>query len=336
MQARAEGNAEPVVAPAAMRAVEISRFSRTAEGLAMVERPVPSPGPDEVLVEVHAAGLNPSDIGNVAGLFSQTRLPRIPGRDLAGVVVRGPSYLIGQAVWATGAEFGFTRDGAHADYVTAPIRGVRPKPATLSMAQAAAAGVPFVTAWMAIEALGARPGQTLLVIGARGAVGSAACELGRWLGLDVIRAVRSPSGPEDISTEAPDLRDAVLARTSDRGADVCLDTAGGDMLQAGLACLAARGRMAVITARGDGVASFDLRHFYHRELHLLGVDSLSQCAVEAGEILDRIAPGFETSALTSPQDLDVRPLAEAVEIYRNGFDRLLAGQKLRKTVLAPR
>lgn len=84
------------------------QFDKTGDlsALRYVEVPTPVPGADEVLVQIKAAGLNPSDVKNVLGRFPTT-LPRIPGRDFAGVVVEGPQALIGQEVWGTGRELGF-------------------------------------------------------------------------------------------------------------------------------------------------------------------------------------------------------------------------------------
>lgn len=85
------------------------QFDKTGDlsSLRFVDVPTPVPGADEVLVEIKAAGLNPSDVKNVLGRFPYTTLPRIPGRDFAGVVVQGPQALIGKEVWGTGRDLGF-------------------------------------------------------------------------------------------------------------------------------------------------------------------------------------------------------------------------------------
>jgi NADPH2:quinone reductase len=95
------------------------QFSRTGDlaALQVVELPTPVPATGEVLVQIKAAGLNPSDVKNVLGRFPYTTMPRVPGRDFAGVVVEGPQALIGQEVWGTGKEIGFLRDGSHAGYI---------------------------------------------------------------------------------------------------------------------------------------------------------------------------------------------------------------------------
>src|SRR6516225_3169374 len=102
--------------PLCMRAL---RFDKTGslEALKVSDIPKPTPGPNEVLVEVKAAAVNPSDIKNVLGGMHETTVPRTPGRDFAGTVVAGPSHLIGQSVFGSGGDLGFRRDGSHAEFV---------------------------------------------------------------------------------------------------------------------------------------------------------------------------------------------------------------------------
>lgn len=127
---------------------------------------------DEVLVEVYAAGINPSDVKNVAGVMEDTTLPRTPGRDFAGVIVEGDS--IGMEVWGTGGDIGFIRNGTHAQYLAIPKDGIAPKPKTLSMSEAGSIGVTHVTAWLAlVDAAQISTGETVLVIGVTGGVGIA-------------------------------------------------------------------------------------------------------------------------------------------------------------------
>src|SRR5215218_240173 len=100
-----------------MRAILIEHPGDPSE-LRPTEVPRPEPGEDEALVEVHAAAVNRSDVLNARGSFPFNTLPRIPGRDFAGVVVEGPRELVGAEVWGTGGgELGFIRDGSHARYL---------------------------------------------------------------------------------------------------------------------------------------------------------------------------------------------------------------------------
>jgi NADPH:quinone reductase-like Zn-dependent oxidoreductase len=131
-------------------------------------------------------------------------LPRIPGRDFAGVVVEGPQALVGQAVWGTGRDLGFFADGSHAQYLSVSAKGVAPKPALLSFAQAASLGVPYTTAWDALERSGVGQGTRLLVIGANGAVGSAALALAKIRGAQVLAAVRRADQVEVLRAQGID------------------------------------------------------------------------------------------------------------------------------------
>ncbi len=154
-----------------MRAVVIHQFG-DPKVLKVEEVPTPQPGSHEVLVAVKAAAINPSDVKNVAGTMHGTTLPRIPGRDFAGIITQGESGLVGHEVWGTGGDIGFTRDGSHAEYLLVPLTAVTPKPATLSMEAAGNAGLTFVTAWSAmVTAANVSSGETAVIIGAAGRSG---------------------------------------------------------------------------------------------------------------------------------------------------------------------
>src|SRR5437764_460384 len=135
-----------------MKAIRIKAFGDVG-GLTAVEVPDPAATPDTALVRVEAASINPSDVKNVQGVIRQTTLPRIPGRDYAGVVETGPAEWIGVEVWGTGGDVGFTRDGTHAQKILVPVASLRRKPARLSSEESASIGVTFMAAWGgAIEA----------------------------------------------------------------------------------------------------------------------------------------------------------------------------------------
>ena len=119
----------------------------------------PRPPTKTAVVRVMAASINPSDVKNVAGAMKQTTLPRIPGRDFAGVVEAGPAEWIGAEVWGTGGDVGFTRDGTHAELIAVPVASLRRKPETLSFEQAASVGVNYMAAWCGIEAAGLKPAR---------------------------------------------------------------------------------------------------------------------------------------------------------------------------------
>jgi NADPH:quinone reductase len=117
---------------------------------------------------VKAAAINPSDIGNVAGHFKNTTLPRTPGRDFAGIVVKG-KHRESEEVWGSAPDLGIVRDGSHAECVVVPVEMLSLKPKSLSMAQAAAIGVRYIAAWASLLiAAQIRAGETILTVSAAG------------------------------------------------------------------------------------------------------------------------------------------------------------------------
>src|SRR3954452_12005913 len=171
----ASGTFDAVMSPSTEEAsiMRALRFARTSSldnlDVATIDRPVPLAG--EVLVRVQAAAINPSDVENVLGKFDLTTVPRTPGREFAGVVEQGPSEWMGRPVFGTGADLGFRRDGSHAEYVTVPVEAVQVRPERLGPKQAAALGLPYMTAWAAVvDAAGLAAGETVLITGVTGAV----------------------------------------------------------------------------------------------------------------------------------------------------------------------
>jgi NADPH:quinone reductase len=167
-----------------MRAVRFHEFGKIS-GLKIEQIDKPSPGPDDVLIKIAAASVNPSDVKNVLGAMHQTTLPRTPGRDFAGTVVAGRADLIGKEVFGSG-DLGLTRDGSHAEFLLIPAAAVVPRPATLSAIQAACCGVTFVTAAYGLREAELAAGQTVAVIGVFGGVGRAVAQIARRAGAEVI------------------------------------------------------------------------------------------------------------------------------------------------------
>ena len=312
-----------------MRAVRFKSFDFPSE-IQIQELPHPVLQPGEVLVEIQAASVNPSDVKNVMGKMKGTTLPRTPGRDFAGVVVEGPPHLIGTEVWGTGGDIGFTRDGSHASHIVLPVEAVAPKPRNLSMQEAAAVGVGYITAWLClIETARLQAGETLLVVGATGAVGSAAVQIAKWKGAWVLGTVRRESDRSAVIQAGADvaidlgvenLQNAVLIATEGLGVSAVLDTVGGSILEMCLGALSRKGRAIAVSAPADPRISFDLRDFYRRELRLFGVDSRTLDAIAVGEMLATIAPGFEENALRPPA-IAPYPLADAAAAYEQVLNR---------------
>lgn len=300
------------------------QFSNTGDlsSLRYVEVPTPAPAADQVLVQIKAAGLNPSDVKNVLGRFPYTTVPRIPGRDFAGIVVDGPRELVGQEVWGTGKELGFYADGSHAQYVVLSAKGVAPKPTHLSFAQAASLGVPYTTAWDALERSGVKAETTLLVIGG-GAVGNAALALAKVRGARVLAAARRPEqvralqaqGFQAVQLERPEDLAAQVNEVFPGGAEVIFDTTGF-WLPAAVAALAPFGRIAIIAAPVDGHVQLPALGLYRKGGSVVGINSLLYGVQACAAMLEQFGRFFDQGLLPLPQGLFESPLEQGVERYR--------------------
>jgi NADPH2:quinone reductase len=315
-----------------MRSLRFTEFGPPSV-LRIEEVAIPEPGVGEALVQVRAAAINPSDIGDVAGRFKRTTLPRTPGRDFAGIVVKG-KHPEGAEVWGSCPELGITRDGSQAEYVVVPADTLSLKPKSLSMAQAASIGTPYITAWASVvSAAQIQPGETILIVGAAGAVGQAATQIANWKQARVIGAdMRSDpiAGVESvINTKTEDLRERVLELTAGKGVDAVFDTVGGTMFEAALRSLSRGGRQVAISSAGDPRVSFNLVEFYHNRSRLLGVDSYGLTSRQIAEIEDELQRGFETGAL-KPPPIEIVPFNKAVDAY----SRVAARQVRTKQVLS--
>lgn len=308
------------------------RFDQTGnlDYLHLQNMPQPTLAGDEVLIQIYAASLNPSDVKNVQGKMEGTTLPRTPGRDFAGVVVEGPSVLLGQAVWGAGGDIGFTRDGSHAEFLAIPSRGARIKPKILSMVEAASVGVNFVTAYLGlIEAAKLERGEKVLVVGSRGGVGSAVVQIARWKQARIFTWDRKAiSGAEQaergieaaFSAESADQYDALIQQirsaADGSGPDLVYDSVGGVLFEPALKTLGQLGRQVNITSTGERRVSFDLVDFFHRRLTLHGVDSRSLDTVACGNILDALNPAFDSGQLRPPAIKYRFPLDDFSAAYR--------------------
>jgi NADPH:quinone reductase-like Zn-dependent oxidoreductase len=305
-----------------MRAIRFEGFGDPSV-LKLVQTAAPAAGEATAVVRVIAASINPSDVKNVAGAMKQTTLPRIPGRDYAGIVEAGPSEWLGAAVWGTGGDCGFTRDGSHAEMIAVPVASLRRKPDALDFDQAASVGVNYVAAWCGLEAAGLKAGETVLLIGAGGGVGSAAAQIARRLGSRVIGADRHAPHPDapihaiaqKLIIAAEDLPAETRAATGGRGADVVFDLVGGVMFRSAVNSLALGGRLIEIAATGQREVSFDLADFYHNESRLFGVDTLKRDLTGSAAVLDTLTPGFNTGEFRAAPIAEICGLGEASAAY---------------------
>ncbi len=311
-----------------MRALQFDHFG-DPHVLYLADIPDPATRPGDAVIAVKAASVNPSDLKNVAGLMSETILPRIPGRDFSGVVVDGPHEWIGAEVWGTGGDMGIRRDGSHAELLAIPPAALARKPEHLSFEEASAVGVNFLTAWVgAVEVAQLARGETIAVFGVSGGVGGAVAQIAQSLGARVIGLDRVQPADDTpaasiiqafvaLDGSSQDVGSQVKKLTAGNGAEVVYDTVGGVTTPAALASLGPRGRVVVINAVAHRKVEIDLIDLYRNETRILGCNTLNLDVAESGLRLNRLTPYFESGQF--------RPLPVANRYgLDNGMDAYLA------------
>jgi NADPH:quinone reductase len=271
----------------------------TVEGVAL------SRAANEVLIEVKAAAVNPSDVKAATGLMSYAVFPRTPGRDYAGVVVDGPPGSIGREVFGSSGDLGIRRDGTHATHLVVEADAVVEKPTNLSWEEAAGIGVPFVTAMEGFRRAGVpAKHETVLVMGVNGKVGQAAVQIAGWIGARVIGVVRknepyeghAKSRIDVIDASAGDVAARVRELTDGKGADIAFNTVGDPYFQAAHKSLAVRGRQILIAAI-DRIVQFNILEFYRGQHTYVGIDTLALSSTATGAVLRELGPGFASGHL---------------------------------------
>lgn len=300
----------------------------------------PAAGDGQVVVEIRSAGVNPSDVKATLGAMPHAIWPRTPGRDWAGVVVDGPAELLGKEVWGSGGELGIRRDGTHATHLVVERANVRLKPSTVSLLEAGAVGVPFITAYEGLRRAGLpKAGDVVLALGANGKVGQATIQIATMLGAKVFGVERTKeaygghaSGPvRMISAADEDLAKVVRDETGGHGADIVFNTVGSPYFEKANEALALKGRQIFISTI-DRAVPFDIMAFYRGQRTYVGVDTLGLDGRDCAEILDALAPGFESRALRPFPVLDHAVFR--LENAKDAYAAVLGGARDR-TVLKP-
>lgn len=268
---------------------------------------------NQAIIEIACAGVNPSDVKAAIGMMPYAIWPRTPGRDFAGTVVAGPSNLIGQQVWGSSGDLGIRQDGTHATHIALDLREVTPKPSNMTLAEAGAVGVPFVTAWLGYSRSGMPgPGDTVLVFGANGNVGQAAIQIATMLGARVIGVARGDEGyighattaPVMISSDREDVVATVRDMTGGKGAGLIFNTVGSPYFDAASDCLA-KGGCQILIGTIERTMPFDILKFYRGEHRYIGLDTLSLSTEATITLLKAMTPHFEAG------DLKPFPIQEA-------------------------
>jgi len=311
------------------------------EVLKPVRRPIPDPGPGEVLIEVAAAGVNRPDLLQRRGLYPPPPgAPSIPGLEVAGRVKRlgaGVDRLAaGQPVCALLA------GGGYAEYAVAPAGQCLPVPEALSMVEAAAMPETLFTVWSNLfQRAYAREGETVLVHGGTSGVGTMAIALCKLFGVRILvtcgsddkcRRAEALGAARAINYRSEDFVAEVERATGGAGVDIVLDMVGGDYLPRNLQCLAEDGRHVSIAVQRGAAAELNLAALMMRRLTLTGSTLRPRSAefksLLADEIAGTVWPLAGEGRLKPVIDT-MLPLAEASEAHR----RMEAGEHVGKIVL---
>ena len=321
-----------------MKAIRVNQFGGP-EVFRLEEVPTPRPGPGEVLVRIHAIGVNPVETYIRAGTYARLpKLPYTPGNDGAGVIEQiGDSvteFKPGHRVYTSGSV-----SGTYAEFVLCKTEQVHPLPANVSFAQGAAGGTPYATAYRGLfQRAEARPGETVLVHGASGGVGIAAVQLARSRGLRVFGTAGSDEGRklareqgahEVFDHRTPDHFEQVINATGARGVDVIVELLANVNLGKDLTILAKGGRVAIIGSRGR--VEIDPRDTMQRDVDLRGMVLPNASPADMVSIHGALVAGLENGTLRPVIGKEF-PLGDAAQAHR----AVMEAGALGKIVLRPR
>lgn len=279
-----------------MRAIEITQPG-PADVLKLCERPMPVVKAGEVLIKVHAAGVNRPDVFQRQGNYAPPPgASDIPGLEVAGEIVDGDldytTLDIGDHVCA------LVQGGGYAEYVVAPIQQVLPVPKGWSMLEAASIPENYFTVWSNVfDRAQLTAGETLLVQGGSSGIGVTAIQLATAMGHrvfatagsdDKVAACMKLGAERGINYKTEDFATVIKSLTNDRGVDVILDMVAGDYLPREVSCLADDGRLAIIATLGGGKATLDMAQVLRRRLTITGSTLRPRSAEFKGAIAKKL------------------------------------------------
>ncbi|XP_070830371.1 quinone oxidoreductase [Chaetodon trifascialis] len=307
-----------------MKAIRVSEFGPPSVLRLRSDVAVPQPGRRQVLIRVHACGVNPVETYIRAGTYARKpTLPYTPGSDVAGVV-----ETVGEGVTAVKAgDRVFTTatvDGGYAEYTVAADDCVHKLPDALDFTQGAAIGIPYFTAYRALVHKGhAKPGETVLIHGASGGVGVAACQLSRALGLKVLGTAGTPEGMKLVLSNQAHLAfnhreegytDKIMEATEGRGVDVIVEMLSNVNLSKDLQMLAYGGRVVIVGSRGP--VEINPRDTMVKESSIVGVALFFATPEEKKECAALLSAGMESGWLL-PVVGSQYPLEKAAQAHHD-------------------
>ena len=320
-----------------MKAIEVHKFG-APEVLEVHEIPTPKPGPGQMLVRIRAAGVNPYDTYMRSGTYPiKPALPYTPGSDAAGTVEAvgqgTKKFKAGDRVYTAK-----TLTGTYAEYALADESQLYALPDKISFAQGAGLWVPYGTAYTALHHHAmARAGETLLIHGASGGVGTAAVQMARAMGLTVIGTAGTARGMELAKQEGAQYvfdhtktgyTEEILKVTGGRGIDVVLEMLANVNLATDLRLLATYGRVIVIGNRGE--ITINPRELMSRRAAVRGFTLWAATEAESTEIHAAIAAGLDNGTLRPIVGKEL-PLKDAPQAHQD----VMAPGAFGKIVLLP-
>jgi len=305
-----------------MKAIQVAEFGGP-EVLKLQEIPTPQPAAGQVLVRIHAAGVNPYDTYMRAGTYAvKPQLPYTPGSDAAGTIEAVGSGVTkvkkGDRVYTAK-----TISGAYAEYVLALESQVHLLPAKISFTQGAGVWVPYGTAYHALyHSAQAHARETVLIHGASGGVGTAAIQIGRAMGLTVFGTAGSQKGLDLVTREGahhafdhskPGYTDQILQATGGKGVDIILEMLANVNLANDLKLLAINGRVVIIGNRGE--ITINPRDLMARRSSARGFTLWAITPEEEADIHAGLIAGMENGTLRPVVGKEL-PLAEAARAHK--------------------
>ncbi len=323
-----------------MRAIWVEKVGEP-EVLELRELPIPALKPGFVKLKVEAVGINFADVLAVGGKYlTPTQTPLVPGMEFAGTVTElgqgVTGFTVGQQVACLGGR------GGMAEYAVVPAQTLTPIPAGLNFAEAAAFPVSYYTAYMTLVTLGqAREGETVLVQGAAGALGTALIQVALALKLKVIALAssedklalaRTLGAHHTLISERGDLVDAVKDIAGKQGVNLVVEITGGEMVGKSLKMLGNRGRLLIVGAASQEAASINPTLLMKKNLSVIGV-WLTSMMGEPGVLEDAVAffAPLIASGQIRPQVGPGYPLAQSAQAFRD----ILARKTTGKVIIAP-
>ena len=305
-----------------MKAIRVHEFGGP-EVLRLEEVPTPQPGPGQVLVRIRGVGVNPVETYIRAGKYARLpQLPYTPGNDGAGVVEQVGAdvteFKAGDRAYTSGS-----MSGTYGEFGLCKKEQAHPLPQNVSFAQGACIGTPYATAYRGLlQRAVSEPGETVLVHGASGGVGTAAVQLARAHGLRVLGTAGSDEGlklareqgaHEVFDHRAPEHFEQVMKATGGHGVDVIVEMLANVNLGNDLTILAKDGRVVIIGSRGP--VEIDPRNTMQRDADVRGMILPNTPPAEMASIHAALVVGLENGTLRPVIGKEF-PLAEAAQAHR--------------------